>query len=131
MLYAGGFIYNPKTSQVLLHLRDNQTSDNPNLWAFFGGLSQENERPEDTFKREILEELDIAVNDLTYLRDYFNPDFDTQRYVFYVILDNPKFKLGEGADAQWFKISEALKLNLSKRTKEDLNYFTSRLKRRG
>lgn len=128
VFYAGGFIYNSNSKEILLHLRDDQTKNNPNVWAFFGGLSEPNEKPESTFKREVLEELDIPVNNVEYLRDYFNPDFDTQRYVYFVrVKEKPNFKLSEGSKASWFTIDDALKLKLSKRTREDLLYFKEHL----
>lgn len=127
VFYAGGFIYNPKTKEVLLHLRDNRTKNNPNVWAFFGGLSKPDENPEETFKREVFEELGIQVNKIEYLRDYFNPDFDTHRYIYFIqVKEKPSFRLGEGEDASWFTINNALKLELSKRTREDLLYFKER-----
>lgn len=122
--YAGGFIYNSTSKEILLHLRDNKTKNNPGVWAFFGGLSGSDEKPEETFKREILEELDIILDEVKYLRDYFNPDFNIQRHAYFVVVDKkPKFQLSEGDKAQWFTVENALKLDLSKRTREDLFYF--------
>jgi len=46
--YAGAFLYNPKDRTVLLHKRDMLTEANPGLWAFFGGLSEDQETPEQT-----------------------------------------------------------------------------------
>lgn len=124
VFYAGGFIYNSTSKETLLHLRDKKTENNPSVWAFFGGLSKTNEKPEETFKREILEELDIVLNKVKYLRDYFNPDFNTHRYTYFVVVKKkPNFQLSEGDKAQWFTINNALKLHLSKRTREDLTYF--------
>lgn len=122
--YAGGFIYDPSSKEVLLHLRDNKTENNPGVWAFFGGLSKTNERPEETFKREIVEELGIVLNEVKYLRDYFNPDLNTHRYVFFETANRkPEIELSEGDKAQWLTVANALKLSLSKRTREDLIYF--------
>lgn len=124
MFYAGGFLYNSKTNEVLLQLRDNKTKNNPKSWAFFGGLAEENETPEETFKREVLEELNISIDKVKYLRDYFNPDFNTHRYVYFVQLEEkPNLQLNEGEKAEWFRIDKAFKIKLSKRTKEDLLYF--------
>lgn len=59
-----------------------------------------------------------------YLRDYFNPDFDTHRYVYFVQLEEkPNLQLSEGEKAEWFIIDDAFKIELSKRTREDLLYF--------
>ena len=122
--YSGGFLYIPQNQEVLLHLRDNKTKNNPNVWAFFGGLSKGDEKPEETFKREIFEELGIHVENPIFLRDYFNPDFQTHRYVFFVKLtEKPTIKLHEGKAAEWMTLDNALERSLSKRTREDLLFF--------
>jgi hypothetical protein len=41
--WAGGFLFDAHARKVLLHLRDDQTPFNPNLWAFFGGLNEGHE----------------------------------------------------------------------------------------
>lgn len=100
--YSGGFLYNPRTRQVLLHKRDNRTDDNPDSWAFFGGLNENTENPPETFAREIKEELGLAFTqpDIQPLCDYFNPDFNTHRHVFFIQIELPKsaMTLAEGAD---------------------------------
>ncbi len=127
IFYAGGFLYNPDKKEVLLHKRDTKTVNNPGQWAFFGGLSKEGETPVQTFIREIKEELgiDVTPDSVHTLCDYFNPDFDTHRYAFFVLTILPKSKmiLGEGEDFGWFPIKDALRLNLSKRTRQDLMTF--------
>ena len=72
--YAGGFLYNPKTDEILLHKRDAKTKVNPNQWAFFGGLNEGDETPEQTFIREVHEELGIEIPERSIkpLCDYFN-----------------------------------------------------------
>ncbi len=125
--YAGGFLYNPKTKEVLLHLRDNKTKNNPNLWAFFGGLNQKGEVPKETFRRELKEELSVSLDDsdIKPLCNYFNPDFKTHRYVFYAERQNQlrKFELKEGEDFRWFTLKEVFTQKLSKRTRQDLILF--------
>lgn len=128
--YAGGFFYNPDEKAVFLHKRDTKTTNNPGQWAFFGGLSEERESPIQTFLREIKEELeiDVAPDAVHSLCDYFNPDFGTHRYVFFVInrLSKSRMTLREGEDFGWFPIKAALQLSLSKRTRQDLLTFLRR-----
>lgn len=131
--YAGGFLYNPATKKVLLHKRDTRTKINPGKWAFFGGLSKEGETPIETFIREVKEELGILLESTSiyFLCDYFNPDFNTHRYVFFAITQLPKsaMKLREGEDFEWFTLEEALKLDLTKRTRQDLLTFRTKLRK--
>ncbi|OGI16250.1 MAG: hypothetical protein A3E38_02765 [Candidatus Moranbacteria bacterium RIFCSPHIGHO2_12_FULL_54_9] len=74
--YAGGFLYNPETRAVLLHLRDGHTEVNPHKWGFFGGESEGKETPEECCIREWKEELaiDVDAQELIPLCDYLNTD---------------------------------------------------------
>ncbi len=126
MHYSGGFLLDQVRNLVLLHKRDEKTANNPSVWAFFGGLSENAEKPQDTFVREIKEELvvNLLSNEVKKLRDYFNPDFNTHRNVFYAEFDSTlPLELSEGEDTGWFSLDEAFELPLSKRTREDLVYF--------
>jgi len=108
--YSGGYLYNPKTKSVLLHLRDGETQINPHKWAFFGGMHRDGETPIETFIREMNEELgiDILPDQVKLLRDYINDEFGIRRYVFFVESDLPKeqMHLGEGADFDWIPLEK-------------------------
>lgn len=125
--YSGGFLYNPYSKKVLLHLRDDETDHNPNTWAFFGGLSKAGETPEKTFQREMREELNarILLSVITPLYDYLNEELNVHRYVFYVSSREVKgkLKLKEGKDLIWVAIPQALKMKLSSKTRQDLTFF--------
>lgn len=132
--YAGGFLYNPRSKKVLLHKRDDATKNNPNSWAFFGGLGKRGETPEESLQREIYEELKLRVpiRIIHSLYDYFNEDYNTHRYVFYIspISLKSKLKLTEGEDYAWIGLSDAFKKNLSKRTRQDLIFFSREMSAR-
>ena len=125
--FAGGFLYNPHTREVLLHKRDNNTNISPNRWSFFGGGSEGEETPIETFIREIKEELGLALKseEVVVLRDYLNTERGTHRYVFYVISDKKKsdMVLGEGADFDWVLLDKVFKMDLTQKTVDDLTFF--------
>ena len=126
IFYAGGFLYDSINQKVLLHKRDDKTKNNPNTWAFFGGLSKNSETPIETFKRELREEIDVRLKDdsIEKLTNYFNPDFSTHRYVFYALFEETSnLKLREGESYGWFTLKETFSQNLTKRTKQDLSFF--------
>lgn len=127
--YAGGFFYNPKTREVLLHKRDGNTKNNPNQWAFFGGLGESDENPIEAFIREIEEELGVmlSVDEVIPLCDYYNPVRQTHRNVFYVVSDRKKSEmtLGEGADFDWVSLDTVFDYDLTERTARDLKTFLS------
>lgn len=125
--YAGGFLFNPLTEEILLHKRDDKTTKHPNKWAFFGGSSEEGETPLQTFVREIKEELGITIqiDEVMPLRNYLNPEFGTQRHVFYVVRDTPKNQmvLGEGADFDWVPLGKVFGYDATPMTLNDITYF--------
>jgi len=129
--YTGGFLYNPKTKSILLHLRDGNTANNPNKWAFFGGISEGDESPKECFVREIKEELgiDLMESQIIPLCDYLNKERGIWRYVFYIESDLPisAMKLGEGADLRWITLDEVFKYDITLKTKMDLEIFINSL----
>ena len=129
--YAGGFFFNPKTEEILLHKRDGNTDVNPNKWGFFGGTSEEGEVPVETFIREIKEELGqtLKKEDIVELRNYLNKERNIQRYVFYVESDKKKSEmtLGEGADLDWISLDKVFDFVLTDKTVDDLNFFMETL----
>lgn len=125
--YSGGFLYSSKKQAVLLHLRDGNTKVNPNKWAFFGGLSEGEESPKQTFVRELKEELHINVDekDVINLCDYLNEELQTYRHVFYVEsdLELTDMTLGEGAGFDWVSLENIFEKDLTDKTEKDLKYF--------
>ncbi len=125
--YSGGFLYNPKTNSVLLHKRDSHTNVNPNQWAFFGGLSEAGETPEETFVREIKEELGIEISpsSIKSLTDYFNEELQTYRYIFFVEsnLEKSDMQLEEGEDFSWIPLEKVFEYDLTAKTAKDLRAF--------
>ena len=129
--FAGGFFYNVKTQSVLLHLRDDKTPIHPNQWAFFGGMSEDNETPKECFMREIKEEIgiDVETDRIVPLCNYFIKDRGTWRYVFYVQSELPTstMKLGEGADFRWIPLKDVFAYDLTEKTRQDLETFLRQL----
>ncbi|MEZ4103706.1 MAG: UDP-N-acetylmuramoyl-L-alanine--D-glutamate ligase [Candidatus Paceibacterota bacterium] len=125
--WSGGFLYNEETKSVLLHKRDGDTEINPNKWAFFGGLSEFNESPLETFLREIKEELTVMLDETEVipLCDYLNEEKKTYRNVFYIksIMQKSEMKLREGADFDWIPLDKVFDLDLTSLTKKDLKFF--------
>lgn len=125
--YAGGFLYDPTTRSVLLHKRDSKAKINPNQWAFFGGLNEGSETPKQTFARELKEELGIEVieDEIKPLRDYFNEELQTYRYVFFVEsnLEKSQIRLSEGEGLDWIPLDKVFNYDLTEKTVRDLQTF--------
>ncbi len=127
LTYAGGFLYNPDTKEILLHLRDNNTKYDPGLWSFFGGLCEGDETPAQGFVRELKEELgiDILVSSVKHLRTYLVEELQTIRHVYYAESGLPKsaMTLGEGADFDWVPLDKVLDLGLAGRARGYFIFF--------
>lgn len=125
--FAGGFLFNPTTQEVLLHLRDGNTTVNPHKWGFFGGTSEENESPKECCVREWREELgiNISTEELVPLCSYLNVERNTFRHVFYIesTLKKEEMVLGEGADFDWISLDKVFDFDLTVSTRKDLEYF--------
>lgn len=110
-----------------MHKRDGNTKVNPNKWAFFGGMNESDEKPVETFIREIKEELGVVLqaSEVIPLCDYLNTDRGMHRYSFYVMSDTRKedMVLGEGADFDWVSLDNVFELDATQKTFDDLNTF--------
>jgi 8-oxo-dGTP pyrophosphatase MutT (NUDIX family) len=113
---AVGFLYHPDSGKVLLHHRDANAPTMPNLWAGFGGLSEDQDGadPVATWQREMQEELgiELARAQIVPLREYLSPYSGRLRHIFYALwptLDET-FVLTEGDGYRWFSFEEALGL---------------------
>jgi DNA-binding transcriptional ArsR family regulator/8-oxo-dGTP pyrophosphatase MutT (NUDIX family) len=127
---ACGFLFDAAAHKVLLHLRDGNTSWNPNRWAFFGGNGDVGESLRDCFVRELREEigLELAPEDAIALRVYRNKS-GQERAVFYVRKAVPvsELTLGEGAGMRWVGLDELDSYDLTEATRDDLGFFISQL----
>ena len=115
-----------------MHKRDAKTNVNPNKWAFFGGLNEGEEKPKQTFAREIEEELNIKISEdkIQPLCDYFNEELKTYRYIFFVEsdLDKSHMQLGEGEGFDWIPLNNVFEYDLTEKTVRDLELFLQKLK---
>lgn len=122
-----GFLFDEERQRVLLHLRDDKTIYNPNQWAFFGGDKEGEETPVQCFIRELKEELgvDVREEEVFSLRNYFNEEFQIQRYVFFVkkYVPESKIKLTEGKACKWIPLTSVFDYDLTDKTRDDLKTF--------
>src|SRR4030042_4629499 len=112
--------------KLLLLLRDNDPNiSSPNCWHLIGGISDKNEKPEETLVREVKEEINININiknckflSVVHLRKGNESCFD--KYLYYYKL-TPKevdqIQLGnEGQKLKFFSLKELGEITLSRIT---------------
>lgn len=120
--YASGFLYSPKTHQILL-LQSTQKNDLSSLWSMLGGESREGEEAQITFQRIVNKLLDIKLKskDIYPVYDYFHPTRNKLNYVFYAEIRNTKiFDSLKKNNLSWFRFSETTKLPFNGQTKQDI-----------
>ena len=127
---GAGVILISENGSVLLQHRDKRNRWNQDSWSEFGGQIEEGEKPEETAKRELAEELGIEVAGLNFFKKY-----DLQRekgtYVQFVFtapishsIQTLKEQQKEGDDLAFFTAEEIENLKTADYTKKILkDYF--------
>ena len=104
IVVVGGIIENSK-EEILCALRPEGKSLG-NMWEFPGGKVEENEKYEDTLKRELLEELNIEVKDIVFhsrvIKEYDDFIINLSCYRCKII-DESKLELMEHRSFLWLK----------------------------
>ncbi len=82
-------------------------------WEFPGGKVEENEQLEDTIKREILEELNININVISFLIqvNHQYPDFKLKMDTFLCEINHGELELKEHIDYKWLSVNELHQLD--------------------
>lgn len=119
--FAAGFFYNPRNKKVLL--KESASA----AWNTVEGVQKPGEKPLDTFKRAVYENLKLRLPNkaIQPLYSYHNEDMDMPRYVFVANTSHIKHKVEVKPkfQASWISLQDALKLDLTEKTKQDLTYF--------
>lgn len=120
--YTSGFLYSPKTHQILL-LQPKQKADAVSFWSTFGGECKEGEEAPLTFRRIIskLLNINLKTNDIHPVYDYFQSSRNKFNYVFYAeVGKTKKFSDSKNGILSWFSFRETLKLPFTTQTKQDI-----------
>ncbi len=90
-----------------LQLRDDEAPTCPGMWGLFGGAIEPGESPYHAIKRELMEELELAVDDPKLLVNLY------PWAVFYAdVSDQWEHRVQhEGLDASTFTVAEVMKLD--------------------
>lgn len=127
---GAGVILISENGSVLLQHRDKRNKWNQDSWSEFGGQVEEGEKPEETAKRELKEELGIQVENLEFFKKY-NLERERGTYVQFVFtasIDKPiqtlREQQKEGDDLAFFSAEEVKNLKMAEYTKKILeDYF--------
>jgi 8-oxo-dGTP diphosphatase len=100
--------------KVLLVLRDNKSSiPFPNTWALLGGFIEENESPEATIRRELVEEMELELGEIKFFKSYFWQECDEHIFWTRLDLDISQITLHEGQKLAYFSREEINQLEFA------------------
>lgn len=92
-------------------------------WEFPGGKIEAGESPQEAIKREIMEEMDMAIrvgdSVCTVVNDY--PDFSITMQVFWCDVDSPVFDLKEHNAFKWLSMDDLPSLDWAEADRKVVN----------
>lgn len=122
LFYVSGFLYSPKTHQILL-LKSQQKDSTDFLWSTLGGESSNGEEAQIAFQRIVNELLDLNLKtkDIYPVYDYFHDTRDKINYVFYAQVKSPReFNRLKKGTFSWVAFNETSKFLFTAHSKQDV-----------
>jgi len=119
--YASGFLYHPKTAQILLQQQNSANTEG--VWSLFGGENLKNETSEQSFGRIIYKTLRLKIkpNNIFPVYTYFDTKKDKDNFICYAKLTKlEKFQNTKKFSFSWFTFKQIQKLNLPAQIKQDI-----------
>ena len=116
--YASGFLYHPKTQQILLQ-QENKDGAN-NEWNLFSGENEKEEDVKETFLRIINTHLNLKlkINSIFTIYDYTYKGKDV--YLLYAHVRKLEKFTHDTKIFTWFTFKKIQKLTLSAQAKQDI-----------
>ncbi len=124
VFYASGFLYRPKSQQILLQqvAKDPSTATS-SPWSIFGGINRKEEKTEIAFQRIIYDLLKVklATKSIYAIYDYFHSGYKKFHYVFYgEVSETQNIHAPKGIIFSWFTFKQIIKLPFTEATKQDI-----------
>lgn len=119
--YASGFLYHPKTAQILLQQQNSASEDS--TWTLFGKNVFKNKTGEETLKDIFYQELNIklSLKKINIIYNYFSKELNKETNVYYAEVKTlHKFPTPKKTNYAWFTFKKIQKMNLSVQTKHDI-----------
>lgn len=112
MRVVGAIIQN-SDGEYLLQLRDEKPKSYPLHWSLFGGEIEKDETPEQAIKRELLEEINLAIINPKLIQH--NIETDIEQFIFFVQTDKKtdELTLHEGKAMKFIPENELFERGLA------------------
>lgn len=113
-MFGAGILLLNSNNELLMLLRDDKKDiPYPNMWDIPGGRVESGEIPEETIKREMIEEMNLELGDIKLFKVYESEDLIDNVFWKRIDLDPGKIKLMEGQKIAYFSRNELSKLTLA------------------
>jgi mutator protein MutT len=120
-----GIIIENNEGEILLQLRDEKPKRFPNSWVLIGGAVEGTESLEKAIKREIKEEMEIAVDNFKFFKNFQYQEDNQFFFHKKMNLNTKKIKLREGKKIEFFSKDEVQNLKFGFNIKEVVEDFFS------
>lgn len=112
--FGAGILLINSNNELLMLLRDNIPNiPFPNMWDIPGGQVETGENPEQTIKREMIEEMDLELGKINLFKVYESEDLIDSVFWKRIDLEPDKIDLKEGQRIAYFSREELSQLKLA------------------
>lgn len=119
--YASGFIYHPKSQQILL--QQQVSASNNKEWTLLGKKKAKNATGEETFKELFFEAINLKIKlaNIKVIYSYFSKELNMDDNVYYAEVSKLyKTSVSKNTIFSWFTFKQIQKLNISEQTKQNI-----------
>jgi hypothetical protein len=119
--YASGFLYHPKSQQILL--QQPNTADGGTEWSLFEGEGLDRETAAETFKRIVFSHLHLELQskNIFPIYSYLHDDKGKNNFIHYAIVKKLEiFPNTKKTLFSWFTFKQIQKLHISNQIKQDI-----------
>ncbi|MGA2967613.1 MAG: NUDIX domain-containing protein [Candidatus Levyibacteriota bacterium] len=119
--YASGFLYHPKSQQILL--QQPITADSETGWSLFEGKSLHKETAAETFRRIIRSQLHLELKPkhIFPIYSYFHADKGKDNFIHYAIVRKLEtFPKSKKTEYTWFTFKQIQKMHIPDQIKQDI-----------
>ena len=127
-IIGAGIMLINSNNKLLMLLRDNKPDiPFPNMWDIPGGHVESGEIPEETVKREMLEEMELKVGDINLFKTYKSEKLIDHVFWKRIDLQPEKINLKEGQRLAYFSRDELSAMKLAFNYNEVIEEFYNHL----
>lgn len=112
--FGAGILLINNNGELLMLLRDNiPTIPFPDMWDLLGGQVEPGEKPEETVKRELMEEMDLELADIKLFKVYESDDLIDNVFWQRIDLNPDEIDLKEGQRLAYFTRDQLSQMTLA------------------